>query len=274
MQAPFTDVLVPLDGSPTAELALRPAFEVVRRTGVPLRLLTAALPGDEGTFDPYLSELASRYADVATVETAVVEADGAPDAIVGQMLPHTLVCMSSHGRSGVARAVLGSVAETVLREVAEPALIVGPGLRDDPLFEGRIVACVDGSPESERTLGPAKQWSEVLGLPLWIMQVGEPVEPADWASGGDAHEGGHLAQLAARLGGVAGWDVLHGHDASRSLVDMASSEVDRTALLVMATHGRTGWDRLRLGSVTASTVRAATVPVLVVPAAARPATDG
>jgi hypothetical protein len=35
----------------------------------------------------------------------------------------------------------------------------------------------------------------------------------------------------------------------------------------MATHGRTGWDRLRLGSVTAATVHAATVPVLVVPAA-------
>jgi hypothetical protein len=34
----------------------------------------------------------------------------------------------------------------------------------------------------------------------------------------------------------------------------------------MATHGRTCWDRLRLGSVTAATIHAATVPVLVVPA--------
>jgi nucleotide-binding universal stress UspA family protein len=48
---------------------------------------------------------------------------------------------------------------------------------------------------------------------------------------------------------------------------MASSPSPPTALLVMATHGRTGWDRLRLGSVTAATVHAATVPVLVVPAA-------
>jgi hypothetical protein len=38
-------------------------------------------------------------------------------------------------------------------------------------------------------------------------------------------------------------------------------------MLVMATHGRTGWDRLRLGSVTAGTVHVATVPVLVVPVA-------
>lgn len=48
---------------------------------------------------------------------------------------------------------------------------------------------------------------------------------------------------------------------------MAASPSPSTALLVMATHGRTGWDRLRLGSVTAATVHAATVPVLVVPAA-------
>jgi nucleotide-binding universal stress UspA family protein len=48
---------------------------------------------------------------------------------------------------------------------------------------------------------------------------------------------------------------------------MASSSSTPTALLVMATHGRTGWNRLRLGSVTAATVHAATVPVLVVPAA-------
>jgi nucleotide-binding universal stress UspA family protein len=48
---------------------------------------------------------------------------------------------------------------------------------------------------------------------------------------------------------------------------MAASPSTPTALLVMATHGRTGWDRLRLGSVTTATVHAATVPVLVVPAA-------
>jgi nucleotide-binding universal stress UspA family protein len=46
---------------------------------------------------------------------------------------------------------------------------------------------------------------------------------------------------------------------------MAAAEP--TALLVMATHGRTGWDRLRLGSVTTATLHRATVPVLVVSAA-------
>jgi nucleotide-binding universal stress UspA family protein len=45
-----------------------------------------------------------------------------------------------------------------------------------------------------------------------------------------------------------------------------ASRATPTGLLVLATHGRSRWDRLRLGSVTAATIREAPVPVLVVPA--------
>jgi hypothetical protein len=83
-------------------------------------------------------------------------------------------------------------------------------------------------------------------------------------------ESGHVAGLAGRLGGVKAWDVLHDKDPAHALVAMAATATEPTALLVMATHGRTGWDRLRLGSVTTATVHAATVPVLMVPAAPRP----
>jgi nucleotide-binding universal stress UspA family protein len=89
----------------------------------------------------------------------------------------------------------------------------------------------------------------------------------DWASRDDVVESAHPAALAAELDGVEGWDVLHDTDPAHALAAMAASPSTPTALLVMATHGRTGWDRLRLGSVTTATVHAATVPVLVVPAA-------
>jgi hypothetical protein len=62
-------------------------------------------------------------------------------------------------------------------------------------------------------------------------------------------------------------DILVPLDGSaHALAGLGASDMEPTALLVMATHGRTGWDRLRLGSVTAATIHAATVPVLVVPA--------
>jgi Universal stress protein family len=67
--------------------------------------------------------------------------------------------------------------------------------------------------------------------------------------------------------------VLHDKDPAHALVGLAASTTEPTALLVMATHGRTGWDRLGLGSVTIAAVQGATTPVLVVPSVPdRPAT--
>ena len=265
MEAPFTDILVPLDGSPDAERALAPALELVHRTGVPLRVLSRARPDEKETRADYLAGVGDRHATVTDLETQVVDQESIPDAIADALTPGTLVCMSSHGRGGLARAVMGSVAEALLRTLGRPALVVGPHVAEDHTFAGRIVACIDGSQESERTLEPGKQWAATLGLPLWLMEVGDPGPPAEWVTQGDAFEAAHVEGMAHRLGGVEGWDVLHDKHPAHALVDMAASEP--TALLVMATHGRTGWDRLRLGSVTMATVHSATTPVLVVSAA-------
>jgi nucleotide-binding universal stress UspA family protein len=53
--------------------------------------------------------------------------------------PDTLLVMATHGRTGVRRAVLGSVAEKVLRSAADPVLLAGPHLEPDrPIFGGRL----------------------------------------------------------------------------------------------------------------------------------------
>jgi nucleotide-binding universal stress UspA family protein len=270
VETPFTDILVPLDGSPAAERALGPALELVRRTAVPLRVLSRALPDETEAFAEYLAGIAARHAAVADIETQVVDRESIPDAIAEGVKPGTLVCLSSHGRGGVVRAVIGSIAEALLRSLDQPALIVGPHVADDAALAGRIVACIDGSPESERTLEPAKCWATAFGLPLWLMEVGDPEPPAKGVADDEAVESGHVAGLARRLGGVAGWDVLHDNDPAHALVEAAGSTGEPTALLVMATHGRTGWDRLRLGSVTTNTVHGSPVPVLVVSAAPVP----
>ena len=44
VQTPFTEILVPLDGSPAAERALRPACALATRTGAPIRLLQRPTP--------------------------------------------------------------------------------------------------------------------------------------------------------------------------------------------------------------------------------------
>ena len=156
---------------------------------------------------------------------------------------------------------IGSVNEAILRTIEHPALVVGPHAGGPGVLRGRIVACVDGSPESERAVAPAQRWAAAFDLPLWLVEVADPHALLD------RDEADHVVEPARRTDDVRGWDVLHGRSAPRVLADIAASETDPVALLVMATHGRTGWSRLRLGSVTTATVHAAGLPVLVVPAA-------
>lgn len=270
MDRPFEQVLVPLDGSQAAERALVPALELVQRTGVPFRLLSRALHDDKEELAGYLADLADRHAAVTDVETQLVDVESIPQAITAGIEPGTLVCMSSHGR-GRSEALVGSVTEAVLRTLGQPVLVVGPHVPQDmTLGDGRIVACLDGSDLSERTLDLSHAWSQFLGSSLWLVQVVPPDAPVEARTHGDVVEAGYLASLARRVGGVEGWDVLHDEDPAHGLADLAANGL--VAVLVMASHGRTGWDRLRLGSVTAATVHHATVPVLVVPAGSDPAT--
>jgi nucleotide-binding universal stress UspA family protein len=136
-------ILVPLDGSMLAEAALSAACGFAERDGAMISLLRAAeamtLPGGDTVdaqvtaireAEEYLALVVRRLEDkgVRRVEThvwygppaaAIVEAAAAQKA--------DLIVMSTHGRSGLGRLVLGSVAESVLRGTTVPILIVRAG---------------------------------------------------------------------------------------------------------------------------------------------------
>ena len=132
-------ILVPLDGSRLAEVALPEAFEFASR-GATLVLLRAAGRRAASAADPtesqvtvvreaegYLASIAerARKAGVQNVETSVWY--GAPaESIIDAARTRgiDLIVMSSHGRSGLGRLVLGSVAESVLRGTTTPILLL------------------------------------------------------------------------------------------------------------------------------------------------------
>ncbi len=243
-----------------------PALVLAHLTGVPVTLLSQEVAGSEEGRGDHLARLASRHGNGATVDTMVVDRESAVLAITEACPPGTLVCMASHGR-GRSQAMLGSVAEAVLRTVQQPVLMVGPEAgAGRSLEEGRLVVCLDGSDDAARALDPARRWSVLLDLPLWLVTVAPAGAPLDRSQRQDVLESGELAAVAERSGGVEGWEVLHDDDPARALAHLAAADV---ALLVMTTHGRTGWQRLALGSVASAAIRVAPVPVLMVPGSSR-----
>jgi nucleotide-binding universal stress UspA family protein len=266
---PFDRILVPVGPGPGTERALTVALELVRRTSVPIRLLSVARPIDEDDVVARLAAVAGPGAPPAAVETRVMGYAQIATAIVGAAEPGTLVCMSSHGAYGPARTLAApSITEEVLCSAAEPVLVVGPRVtRDLSLGDGRVVACLDGTRYSERALAPAQQWSCAFGSPLWLVHAGPSRgSNVDTTGEGDRPAERWLDTLADSVGGVDGWQVLHDRRPARALVALV--ETTPVAVLVMATHGRAGWTRVLAGSVIASTVRRAGAPVLVVPAPA------
>jgi nucleotide-binding universal stress UspA family protein len=128
-------ILVPLDGSETAEVALSWGASLAKDFGAELKLYRgiAHTPIGHPTLDKavalevanareYLDKIKSRYSD--TKITTVAEVAGPKLGILEHANDCDLIVMSSHGLSGVKRWLLGSVAESVLQSADKPLMIV------------------------------------------------------------------------------------------------------------------------------------------------------
>ena len=138
----FKTILIPLDGSTLAEGGLAKAVELAKEETRVILLRAAeahTLPTADAAeaqvkvvreAEEYLAAVKARLAKagVTRVETSVWYGPPA-DAIVeaARFRKADLIVMSSHGRSGLGRLVLGSVAESVLRATKTPILLI----RDD-----------------------------------------------------------------------------------------------------------------------------------------------
>jgi len=142
----FSHILVALDGSPLSERILEPAAELARASGARMTLLHVVsssavvgarvlplLPGDlrtaAETARSYLRGVAERLGtDGLDVSTSVVEHEAPAPAIAqtAESLGADVVAVATHGYGGIKRALLGSVADKVLRSSALPLLVQRP----------------------------------------------------------------------------------------------------------------------------------------------------
>jgi nucleotide-binding universal stress UspA family protein len=212
-------------------------------------------------------------------------ADGpVPEAILEQAETEgaTMIAMSTHGRSGVSRWVLGSVAEKVVRQSPVPVLLVrsfretsrgdfGPATSEELPFR-KILVPVDGSRASEAVVRSAEKFAQLCDSEIQILHV-EPLQAYPDASEVYASvpaaptlsdEDPATARSAERFESA-------GLRARRLTVvgDPAGEIIDRSHaagidLIAMATHGRSGFSRVFLGSVAERVLRGARIPLLLV----------
>jgi nucleotide-binding universal stress UspA family protein len=190
-----------------------------------------------------------------------------------------LVVMATHGRSGLRRAILGSVADAVVARSPVPVLLVPPHRPvpgDGPPAEGpgRLLVALDGSPEAEAALAPAAALSAGLGAQIDLARVvadaEPPATPDERRPSAVGEAAGYLeaAELRLRGAGVPARRIrgtllrAHGRTVAGTL--LAYAEASHARLLVLATHARRGLRRLRHGSVEADALAHATLPILVV----------
>jgi nucleotide-binding universal stress UspA family protein len=193
------------------------------------------------------------------------------DDVVGEILAMiaaeagTVVCMATRGRSALGELVLGSMTHDIVVASPTPVVVIGPHAALPERLDTVQVA-FDGSDTSARALAAATDWAAQLRATAWLTQVLEPNRPElDEVPLMSVVEGSLLrrgAGIMAAAGVHAEWDVLHGHHPAETLARWASAH--GVALLVVGSHGKSGTQRLLLGSVTGRLAHDAPCPLLVV----------
>jgi nucleotide-binding universal stress UspA family protein len=298
----YRRILVGLDGSELAERALPHAAALADIFDATLMLLAAtaadvdltvapaahaAAAGvppadalDRGRIEEALRREAAAYLQRIAgeqrrrglaVECAAVDGPAAA-ALLGRAreAPVDLIVLTTRGRGGLGRLLLGSVADAVVRHAPCPVLLVRAGVRpleSQALYDrGRILVALDGSARAERVLPHVRSLAVGLGSKVTLLQVhvASPAPLGVVTAVGRVAQQAYLAEQAQRLRHV-------GIDAEARLADgdpadeiVRQAERPRTSLVALTTRGRGGLDRLVLGSVADAVIRRAPCAVLVV----------
>lgn len=261
----FQHLVVPVDGSSAAWAAVPIAARMAAAVDGKLDVVTVVdRLADIGPAQAELVAGLEQFDDLPVLPVPYVLAS---DVVASALADHiegldgATVLMSSHGH-GRSAAVLGSITDEVLRRTFGPIVVIGPSV--DTATAGRLcgtyVVPLDGSETGERIVPIAEAWAIEFGAVPWLVEVVEPgLTVAD-----DVFESAYTARVAAtvheRTGREVEFEVLHGDRPAAAIVDFATS--NEASLIFASTHGRTGLERLRIGSVAADVVRHARCPVV------------
>ncbi len=265
----MSTIVVTTDLSDAARRALPAAKQLADSLGVSLVLLhvvhaPALAPAFSGSVDLDKADAERELTELASglggdVKTRVLEAEDVVAGIASEAvaLAAELLVVASHGRTGLQRLRLGSVAESLLDASPVPVVCV-PAYDDDAGENRRIVVTSDLSETAARAFPVARRIAQALSLPMTLLVIGEE----------SAAESPLLKAHAAELGGgdatAVATQVVTAPDTAAGIVEHA--KLEDAAFVCTAAAPKSALWRWLLGSVSREVMRAGTFPVVIVPA--------
>lgn len=276
----FERILVPLDGSELAEAVLVQVRRILFYKDAEILLvraipLTPSVESNEVELPHIMKAQAAKYledkaaafaAQGARVRT--VAREGNPAEVILDVATEekaSMIVMSTHGRSGIARWTLGSVAEKVLHASRVPVLAVrsfagtgegAPRTGSTELSLKKILVPIDTTGVSDEIVTPALELAQLFGSHILLLNVcsgPECMVPVPYMT---------RAYEQFRAGGVPVEPLMKMGDPAQQILETCREQ--DADLIAMTTHARGGVARWMMGSVTEKVLRASAVPLLVV----------
>jgi nucleotide-binding universal stress UspA family protein len=306
----FERILVPLDGSYLAERALAVAARLARASQGSIVVVRAASTALTRTGREALLAQAQEYLNqIPTFPTVhdlpverVARLGPAASTILATVDSHAidLVVMCSHGYTGMARTIMGSIAQEVIRQAPVPVLLLraeGPlptGTHADAHRPPRILVGLDGSAYAKQALLPAATLIGALAVPAQgALHLTRVITPSAYQQTSQPHQSlddaiqktdrslrrtienmrdGFEVPSIADLGLQFTSSVAVGEDVAETLLRVAEHGEGMNGsegktwcdLIALATHGHTGLHRWALGSVTEHVSTQTKLPILIV----------
>jgi nucleotide-binding universal stress UspA family protein len=276
----YEKIVVPLDGSPLAEVALPYAEEIAGKMSSEI-ILFSVLPSEEqGDFkrhqtystkildstrrhvEKYVEKSARKSIKIGTATRIGNPAEGILD-YVNKRTSNLFVVMATHGRSGVGRWAVGSVADKVVRATSkQPLMLIRakgcyPDIRARRILKKALVP-LDGSVMSEAVIPSIIEIARRMNIEFTLLQV------MPKANHSKADVESYLLNWCHRLGeeGLsAKYEVRTGAPADQ-IIDLADElAVD---VVAMSTHGQSALPLWSLGSVAQKVLLAGNTPLILI----------
>lgn len=281
----YKRLLIPTDGSPLSDQAASYGLGLAQALGAQVGFIhvldDTALLSFEGFNQTQLQHDQQKAGEEILLKAKVASNKQGFEAttllrrgrpaqeITNELANYDLLVIGTHGRSGVGRWLLGSVAQEVLHHTSKPVMLVRSG---QPWQAPRsILLPTDGSTWSVAVIQQGLQLAKALGCEVFFVYVMDSApyttiaEAAVYyvqlqqdlqASANEALD--QATALARDFGVVATAQALHGYPPKQIALLAQSHD-----LLVMGAHGRGFFDRLVLGSVTQRVAQLTSKPLLI-----------